>query len=200
MTRRYLVTLFFVVLALVIVSAASASAVNSNSRSRPARPIRTPVPTKTPRNAHTPTPVYSPTPLATATPDNQGPLREVETINLINQRRTAMGLQVLRTNASLTTASRRLSFDIGPLGLCQHNGTDGSTPWSRMTDAGYTGSAIGEVVGCGYPSSQEVVNDWWNSPAHYGILTNATANDIGCGWWINPYGYGWATCDLGQSP
>lgn len=145
--RRYLVMLSFVVLAIVIVSVASASDISSDRRSR-ARPIRTPVPTKTPRNAHTPTPVYSPTPLATATPDNQGPMREVETINLINQRRTAMGLQALRTNSALTTSSRRLSFDIGPAGLCQHNGTDGSTPWSRMTDAGYTGSAIGEVVGC----------------------------------------------------
>jgi uncharacterized protein YkwD len=138
--------------------------------------------------------------MPTATPNDQGPAREVETINLINDRRTAMGLQPLRTNSSLTTAARRLSFDIGPQGLCQHNGTDGSTPWSRMTDAGYTGNPVGEVVGCGYPSSQEVVNDWWNSPAHYGILTNSTANDIGCGWWINQYGYGWATCDLGQSP
>jgi uncharacterized protein YkwD len=202
--RRYIVVgslMLLAVLGVVAMSASASARDASTSRSGGhTRPTRTPVPTRTATSVPSATPFYTSTPVPSATPNNEGPRREVETISLINQRRSAMGLQTLRTNSALTTSARRLSLDIGPLGLCQHNGTDGSTPWSRIADAGYTGSATGEVVGCGYPTSQEVVTDWWGSPAHYDILTNATANDIGCGWWINPSGYGWVTCDLGQSP
>src|SRR5262249_3748169 len=83
--------------------------------------------------------------------------QEQATISLINQRRAAMGLGAMRVNRSLTSASRRHSNDIGPHGLCQHNGTDGSSPWDRIAQAGYTGSAMGEVVGCGYTTPQGVV-------------------------------------------
>ena len=132
------------------------------------------------------------------TPFGLTPLEQA-TVNLINSRRAAMGLGQLRVDIALTNASRRHSNDIGPRGLCQHNGTDGSSPWDRIAQAGYGGSAMGEVVGCGYNSAQGVVDGWWNSPAHYGILTDPNANDIGCGWWVGTDGYGWQTCDTGNS-
>lgn len=110
-----------------------------------------------------------------------------------------MGLGELRIDPALVSAARRLSNDIGPAGLCQHTGTDGSTPWSRIADAGYTGNALGEVVGCGFSTAQGVVDAWWNSPGHYAILTDPNANDVGCGWWLPSSGYGWQTCDTGYS-
>ncbi len=124
--------------------------------------------------------------------------QEQQTINLINQRRTGMGLPALNVDPALTKAARRLSYDIGPRGLCQHNGTDGSSPWDRISQAGYTGFGMGEVVGCNYSTAQAVVDAWWASPAHYAILTDASARDIGCGWWIGANGYGWQMCDTGS--
>jgi uncharacterized protein YkwD len=131
---------------------------------------------------------------------NLAPLtpREVETIDLINTRRAQMGLARLSVSLELSAAGRRHSNDIGPAGLCQHEGTDGSSPWDRAAQAGYTGFAMGEVVGCGYPSSAEVVQGWWDSPGHFGVLTGGDAQQIGCGWWLNEYGYGWQTCMTGQ--
>jgi uncharacterized protein YkwD len=123
--------------------------------------------------------------------------REQETMNLINQRRAALGLGALRVDPALLSAARRHSYDIGPRGLCQHEGTDGSSPWSRIADAGYIWNQVGEVIACGFSSAQQVVNAWWASPPHYGILTNAAANDVGCGWWVRSDGLGWVTCDLG---
>jgi uncharacterized protein YkwD len=120
-------------------------------------------------------------------------------VNLINQRRAAMGLHTLRVNEQLTIATRRHSADIGPKRLCQHNGTDGSSPWSRAKDAGYTGYASGEVVACNYSTAQGAVDGWWNSPGHYAILVGAAPNEIGCGWWVNSEGYGWQTCLVGTS-
>ncbi len=125
--------------------------------------------------------------------------QEQQTINLINQRRAAMGLRALRVNNSLVVASRRHSNDVGPKGLCQHNGTNRSSPWDRIDQAGYAGSAMGEVVGCGYNSPKGVVGGWWHSSGHYTILTDPSAREIGCGWWVDKKGYGWQTCDTGHS-
>ena len=124
---------------------------------------------------------------------------EQQTINWINQRRAARGLGTLRVSNALVVAARRHSEDLGPKGLCQHDGTDQSSPWDRIAQAGYTGSAKGEVIGCGYKSPKETVDGWWNSPQHYAILISQEANEIGCGWWIGRNGDGWQTCDTGQS-
>ncbi len=124
---------------------------------------------------------------------------EQQTVDLFNSRRTAMGLGQLRIDPALTYAARRQSNDIGPRGLCQHNGTDGSSPWDRIAQAGYRGFGSGEVVGCGYNTAQGVVDGWWNSPTHYAILVGAAINDIGCGWWVGDNGAGWQTCDVGTS-
>ena len=123
---------------------------------------------------------------------------ERQTVDLINQRRGSMGLGQLQVNMSLTQAARRHSSDIGPARLCQHEGTDGSSPWDRIAQAGYAGIAMGEVVGCNFATPQSVVDGWWASPGHYAILVDAAAVNIGCGWWIGPDGYGWQTCDTGR--
>jgi uncharacterized protein YkwD len=122
---------------------------------------------------------------------------EQQTMDTINQRRAALGLVTLRPDPALSRAARRHSYDIGPLGLCQHDGTDGSSPWDRAAQAGYAGFAMGEVVGCGYPTPLSVVDGWWGSSGHHAILVDANARDIGCGWWINTSGYGWQTCLTG---
>ena len=143
-----------------------------------------------------------PPPPPTATPVPAGfqlTTEERQMVDLINQRRAGMGLPTLRVNEQLTMASRRHSADIGPKALCQHNGTDGSSPWSRAHDAGYTGYASGEVVACNFSTAQGAVDGWWNSPGHFAILTGASPNEIGCGWWINSEGYGWQTCLVGTS-
>jgi uncharacterized protein YkwD len=132
---------------------------------------------------------------------NTGPrltTEEQQTVDLINQRRAAVGLGTLRVDVALTNAARRHSNDIGPLGLCQHEGTDGSSPWDRIAQAGYTGFGLGEVVACNFSSAQEAVQAWWDSPGHYAVLTDPNAHDIGCGWWMGPNGYGWVTCDTGS--
>lgn len=122
---------------------------------------------------------------------------EQQTIDIINQRRGELGLTIMHADPALSRAARRHSDDIGPQGLCQHNGTDGSSPWDRAAQAGYTGFAMGEVLGCGYPTPLSVVDGWWGSPRHHAILIDPAARDIGCGWWLNPQGYGWQTCLTG---
>jgi uncharacterized protein YkwD len=130
---------------------------------------------------------------------NQITAEEQETIRIINERRVGMGLGELRMDLALNAAARRHSYDIGPPALCQHNGTDGTSPWDRITQAGYSGWGAGEVVACNYVTPLDAVDGWWDSPGHFAVLTDPAVNDIGCGWWINSEGYGWQTCVTGIS-
>ncbi len=174
------------------------------STPRPTEPPPTPRPTLTPLPTFGPMPTFPPTnppgptnqptnpptappnPDPTATPPPQSPngliAVEQKTVDIINQRRQDLGLNSLSVNAQLTQAARRHSRDIHEHQLCQHNGTDGSSPWDRVRDAGYSGQPLGEVAGCGYGTAQAVVNGWWNSPGHKAILVDPNAREIGMGW------------------
>ncbi|OGO42280.1 MAG: hypothetical protein A2Z04_05880, partial [Chloroflexi bacterium RBG_16_57_9] len=136
-------------------------------------PTQTPVASKT----------WTPVPLPTSTPNPGLTDQEQRTIDLINQRRAGLGLPVLRVDMALVTAARAHSRDLSEHGLCEHIGSDGSTPWDRVQRAGYTGRAVGEVVGCGYDTPEGVVNAWFNSDGHRAILTDPNVNEIGIGWW-----------------
>lgn len=125
--------------------------------------------------------------------------QEQDTLDIINSRRMSMGLNKLRINNSLTESARRQSNDVGPQGLCQHSGTDGSSPWDRIAQAGYTGFGAGETIACSFNSASSAVDAWWADPPHYAILTDPAINEIGVGWWVGANGYGWVTCDTGQS-
>jgi uncharacterized protein YkwD len=127
-----------------------------------------------------------PTPNPTSTPTNppDGTLSsyEQQTVDIINQRRRQMGRRELSVNPQLTAAARRHSQDIHAHNLCQHDGTDGTSPWDRVRQAGYPGQPLGEVAGCGYGTPEAVVNGWWGSPRHKAILIDANATEIGMGW------------------
>lgn len=203
--RRYSFIFSFIfallLASVVLIDSSSVSAGNGNGgRPRTPRPTRTTAPIYTPTPLPTSTPLSTHTPAATATPQPNPEEMAQQTIQLINERRVAMGRQLLSADVTLPLAARRHSNDVGPLGLCTHIGSDGSTPSSRVAEAGYPGSYMGEVVACGFRSPQAAVDAWWNSPGHYAVLTDSRPNNIGCGWWLDSQGYGWVTCNTGTTP
>lgn len=133
-------------------------------------------------------PTVPPTSPPTNPPGNTLSTSEQETVRIINQRRRDGGIGQLDVNFQLVGAARRHAQDIHQHGLCQHEGTDGSSPWSRVRDAGYTGQPLGEVAGCGYTTPSAVVDGWWSSPPHKAILTDPNATEIGIGWYPNTGG------------
>jgi uncharacterized protein YkwD len=83
----------------------------------------------------------------------------------------------------LTGAAQRHANDMLKNGLDGHVGSDGSSPHSRITDAGYTGAGYtGEIVywGTGSAASPNVALDlWMNSPAHRAIILNCAFTAAG---------------------
>jgi uncharacterized protein YkwD len=107
---------------------------------------------------------------------------EQQTVDEINKRRRDVGLKDLTINAQLTQAARRHSADMSANNFCGHDGKDGSGPFQRTKDAGYTGQAYGETVSCWARTPMQAVDGWWSSPPHHAILTNGSIREIGLGW------------------
>lgn len=103
-------------------------------------------------------------------------------------------------NGALAAAADRHSADMAENDVFDHNGSDGSTPAQRITDAGYRWSAWGENIAGGYTTTVAVVRGWLDSPGHCAIIMQANFKDFGASCRYDAastYGYYW-TADFGS--
>ena len=116
-------------------------------------------------------------------------------INAVNAYRAANGLPAYTVNALLTTAATSHANDMACNKLFAHDGSDGSTPTTRVAASGYIAASITENVYGSYPplSGQGVV-DWWKTDQtdirHNQNLLSGTSTEIGAGYaYYNNFGY-----------
>jgi uncharacterized protein YkwD len=158
-----------------------------------------PVTTSTTAPATTAPATTSTTP--TATPPT-GPIHsagEQAVLDLVNTERAKVGCPALVANATLAQVARAHSQDMAAHGYFDHNGLDGSTPFTRMTAAGYRYSAAAENIAAGYATPEAVMTGWMNSAGHRANILNCGLTEIGIGYAYlasSPYGSYW-TQDFG---
>ncbi len=89
----------------------------------------------------------------------------------------------LRDDPRLRAAAQRHADDMLHAGLSGHIGSDGSSPQTRIADAGYTRPpATGEIVfwGTGSAASPtQALDSWMQSPPHRGIIGNCAFTAAG---------------------
>ncbi|MFQ6058698.1 MAG: S8 family serine peptidase, partial [Anaerolineae bacterium] len=145
-----------------------------------------------------PTPTLPPsTPGPTATPASDF---EHQVVELINQERLGRGLTTLTIDERLMQAARRHSQDMATNNFFSHTGSDGSSPWDRIREAGYPMISGGETIAGGYINPSAVVDAWMRSLGHRAILLGSF-RDIGVGYAYNSnstYRHYW-TADFGTS-
>ena len=127
--------------------------------------------------------------------------REVEVARLVNLERANVGVDPVVIDMRLIDAARRHSDDMAANDFVSHTGSDGSSPWDRIADAGYPMLAGGETIGAGYPDEASVVQGWMDSPPHKAILLGSEYQHIGVGYAYDAdstYGHYW-TADFGSS-
>ena len=81
-----------------------------------------------------------------------------------------------------------------------HNSQNGTTPFQRMTTAGYSWSAAGENIAAGYPTVAGVMAAWLGDYGHCANIMSANFADVGVACVINnssTYKSYW-TMDLGR--
>jgi uncharacterized protein YkwD len=105
----------------------------------------------------------------------------VQAVNLINQQRASRGLRALNASPSITAAAGAYARLMAEKNWFGHDGPDGSTPQSRLTASGYTGSFKGEALAAGQSTAESAVAAWLASPAHAAIVLSPDAVDIGIG-------------------
>lgn len=146
---------------------------------------------------HQPPP--TPTPTSTAIPSSDE-ANEQLIADLINQERLAQGIAPVQLATALTQASRKHSHDMADNHFTSHTGSDGSTPGERMSEAGYTWSAWGEIIAWGFGGDAASVFEWWmNSPTHRAIILDPKYKHFGVGYASqagSDWGYYW-TVDFG---
>ncbi len=170
-----------------------------------ATPTATPAPTETPQAEATgaPSATAAPTqqqgssgstvtPACAATDDLA---KAAAMLAALNTYRADNNLPPLPVNDKLSQAAQRHAYDMACNRMFYHDGSDGSTPASRVADAGYQAVRVSENVYGSYPplSGQEVVT-WWATdpvdPLHNQNLLTTQYPEIGIGYaFFDNYGY-----------
>jgi len=126
-----------------------------------------------------------------------------QVLDLVNQHRTAMGLNALSTSPTLTAAANWKSLHMAYYGYMTHD--DPAPPVTRTVSdrllaCGYPVGRVswGENIAYGYRTPQDVMNAWLNSPGHRANIENAGYRAIGIGAAVTQGGVVYWTQDFGS--
>ncbi|WP_406859219.1 sigma-70 family RNA polymerase sigma factor [Streptomyces sp. HUAS MG47] len=110
---------------------------------------------------------------------------------IVNLRRDEAGCGPLRLDPKLTEAARRHGRDMVAQGYFDHASPDGRNVDSRISDAGYSWSAVGENLAMGQGDPGAVVGDWMDSSGHRRNLLDCQYRDTGVAAVSGPDGTVW---------
>ncbi|QRK07912.1 CAP domain-containing protein [Archangium violaceum] len=134
---------------------------------------------------------------------------ENQVLTLVNQRRAAGAtcggvakpkVGPLTLDTRLRCAARKHSKDMGTNKYFAHNSQDGTTPWTRITNAGYVWRSAAENIAAGQSTPASVVDGWMKSTGHCNNIMNGNLLHLGVGYAYvagSPYGHYW-TQDFGR--
>ena len=110
---------------------------------------------------------------------NAGYVNQIE--SLINAERANAGLPALTINSQLAAAAQGHAADMACNNRISHTGSDGSSSYSRILAAGYSGSYSEEIIyGGGGP--QAAMSWWMSDQIHHDAILNPKASEIGVGY------------------
>lgn len=148
------------------------------------------------------TPNSDATPVINTTPTNSfascsyslDGTRRDEVFASINAYRVEEGLTPYAMNQDLSNAAQAHAQDMACNNFFVHTGSDGSTPQTRATVAGYTGKVTENVYGSYPPLTPEEVKELWRldqvDPVHNENLISTQYTEIGVGYaFFNNFGY-----------
>ncbi|KOP25301.1 SCP-like extracellular [Hapalosiphon sp. MRB220] len=119
---------------------------------------------------------------------------EQQVVELTNQERAKNNLPALKENVELNYVADEYAKQMSERRVLSHTGADGSLPWERAEAIGYEAQIMGENIGAGQTTPEQVVKDWMNSPGHRENILNPKYTEIGTGfhnnYWSQEFGSG----------
>jgi uncharacterized protein YkwD len=116
---------------------------------------------------------------------------ENQVLVLVNARRAAGAtcggvtktpVPALTMEPHLRQAARCHSLDMATHNYFSHDSQDGTSPWTRITQAGYTAFGNAENIAAGQSTPESVVDGWMNSTGHCNNIMTSGSNEIGVGY------------------
>jgi len=98
-----------------------------------------------------------------------------------NDQRAASSLGTLALNSQLNQAAQAKASDMATRDYWSHNTPDGASPWTFITNAGYSYQTAGENLAYGFDTSTDTITGWMNSPEHRANILNSTYKEVGFG-------------------
>ncbi len=84
----------------------------------------------------------------------------------------------LSWNDQLSEAAKRHALDIATRRQLDHTGRDGSSVSKRVSDTGYSWSAVAENIAYGYWDIPSVIQGWVDSPGHCRNMMNPDYKEV----------------------
>lgn len=100
-------------------------------------------------------------------------------IELTNQERENLGINLLRENFQLDKAALLKAQDMFDKDYFSHQSPEGTAPWHWFGEVAYDYERAGENLGIGFLDSEEIYWAWYNSSSHKANLLNSNFQDIG---------------------
>ena len=98
----------------------------------------------------------------------------------------------LQWNTQLETAADLYARNMQQKGFFSHIGLDGTAPVNRAQNAGYTGDYVGENIGKGYVSIDQVMKAWQQSESHCKAMMDTLYTEMGAAeyksYWVIEFG------------
>jgi len=125
----------------------------------------------------------------TAVSDEQANL-EQEVLTLVNQHRASgatcgsrdmPAVDALRFHPALVCASRAHSEDMASRGYFDHESPEGTSPFTRMQEAGYDFRSAGENIALGSDTATGAMEQWMGSEPHCQNIMGSSFRDFGVG-------------------
>lgn len=98
-----------------------------------------------------------------------------------NEQRLKAGDNPLKLNTQLTSAAQTKAQDMVTRNYWSHNTPDGGPPWIFILNAGYQYQKAGENLAYGFPTVNDTITGWMNSPTHRANLLDSNFMDVGFG-------------------
>lgn len=102
-------------------------------------------------------------------------------LSLVNQERAKAGCGALAIDSRLAAAARGHSADMAARDFFDHDTPEGVNVATRVTNAGYKWSSVGENIAKGQQDAAAVMDSWMNSPGHRANILNCGYKHIGIG-------------------
>ncbi len=105
---------------------------------------------------------------------------EQQVVARVNQERETQGLAPLKRNALLDSSSSTHSDNMASRDFFAHCDLDLVTsPFDRMTAAGYAWNSAAENIAAGYSTPDSVMNGWMGSSGHRNNILSTSYREIG---------------------